>query len=129
MANRGSTDPGLDRIRLAALRRPRPGTEQLRERIRAHLDVHDGYVAFSGGKDSLVTLHLALSVEPNVPVAFFDSGLEFPETYTYLEQMRRHLDLQLHRIAASRTTLEVLIDSGRWDHHAPAVRCPTCTRS
>jgi phosphoadenosine phosphosulfate reductase len=31
-----------------------------------------------------------------VPVVFFDSGLEFPETYRYLEQLRERFCLQLH---------------------------------
>jgi len=77
------SDPGLNVAALQALRRPRPGAVELTTRIREHLDTHDGYVAFSGGKDSLAALHLALRVEPNVPVVFFDSGLEFPENYLY----------------------------------------------
>lgn len=118
-----SADPGLDLARLAALRRPHPATSSLPARIRQHLDAHDGYVAFSGGKDSTVVLHLALQVEPNVPVVFFDSGLEFPETYRYLEQLHDQLHLQLHRIPARHTTLELLVASGAWDHDAP--RQPT----
>lgn len=116
-------DPGLDLTRLAALRRPHPATSSLPARIRRHLDDHDGYVAFSGGKDSTVALHLALQVEPNVPVVFFDSGLEFPETYRYLEQLQDQLRLQLHWLPAQHTTLELLIASGAWDHTAP--RQPT----
>jgi len=109
---------GLNVTRLAALRRPHPSTATLPGRIRAHLDASDGYVALSGGKDSLVVLHLVLSVEPNVPVVFFDSGFEFPETYRYLEQLVDELHLQLQWIKARRTTLQVLADTGAWDHHA-----------
>lgn len=112
-----TSDPGLNVAARQALRRPRPGAVELTTRIREHLDTHDGYVEFSGGKDSLTALHLALTVEPNVPVVFFDSGFEFPETYLYLEQMRDQLHLQLHWIPARRTTLEILADSGVWDHH------------
>ncbi len=36
-------------------------------RIEAHLAAHGGYVAFSGGKDSLSVLDLARRVEPDVP--------------------------------------------------------------
>lgn len=113
------TPPGLDPQELLALRRPHPAAPELPTRIRAHLDAQDGYVAFSGGKDSLVTLHLALQADPNVPVVFFDSGMEFPETYRYLEQLHHDLNLQLHWIRARRTTLEVLVDCGAWDHAAP----------
>lgn len=37
------------------------------------------YVAFSGGKDSTVLLHLVRSLYPEVPAVFFDTGLEYPE--------------------------------------------------
>jgi len=37
------------------------------------------YVAFSGGKDSTVVLHLVRSLYPDVPAVFFDTGLEYPE--------------------------------------------------
>ena len=100
--------PGLDRTALMALRRPHPATEAPPGRIREHPDAHDGYITFSGGKDSVVALHLTLTVEPNVPVVFFDSGLEFPETYRHLEQLHRQFDPGLHWYRARQTTLEVL---------------------
>jgi phosphoadenosine phosphosulfate reductase len=108
---------GLDRDMLRGLRRPRHDCGQLTSRIRAHLDAHDGYLAFSGGKDSLVTLHLALGAEPNIPVAFFDSGLEFPETYAYLAALRENWHLHMHWLRPRYTTLEVLHASAAWDHH------------
>lgn len=37
------------------------------------------YVAFSGGKDSTVLLHLVRSLYPDVPAVFCDTGLEYPE--------------------------------------------------
>jgi phosphoadenosine phosphosulfate reductase len=111
--------PGLDPTYLAARRAPRPTTTELPTRIRAHLDAHDGYVALSGGKDSLVTAHLAVQADPNVPVVFFDSGLEYPETYTYLAQLHEHLGLQLQHVHPHRTALQVLVDSGTWDHDSP----------
>lgn len=111
--------PGLDPTYLAARRTPRPSTADIPARIRAHLDAHDGYLALSGGKDSLVTAHLAVQAEPNVPAVFFDSGLEYPETYTYLAQLQEVLGLQLQHVHPHRTALQVLIDSGTWDHDAP----------
>jgi phosphoadenosine phosphosulfate reductase len=115
------TPRGLDRAVLLARRRPRHDLAAIVARIRDHLAAHDGYVPFSGGKDSLVALHLTLQAEPNVPVAFYDSGLEFPETYAYLEQIRREWGLggQFLWITARPTLLEVLHACGAWDHHRP----------
>ena len=110
--------PGLDTMALHSLRQPRRDLEQLRARIEQHLDQHEGYVAFSGGKDSLVTLHLALQVDPELPVAFFDSGFEYPETYSYLADLTQAWRLNLQLIPARRTTLQILAATGTWDHHA-----------
>ncbi len=44
------------------------------------------YVAFSGGKDSTVLLHLVRSIYPRVVGLFCDTGLEFPEIKTFVKQ-------------------------------------------
>jgi 3'-phosphoadenosine 5'-phosphosulfate sulfotransferase (PAPS reductase)/FAD synthetase len=43
-------------------------------------------IAFSGGKDSTVLLHVVRSVIPNAPAAFYDSGCELPQTYDLVRQ-------------------------------------------
>ena len=118
------TDPGLNLRALQGLRAPRRDLDLIRTRIRTHLDTHEGYVAFSGGKDSLVALHLTLQVAPDVPVAFFDSGLEFPETYAYLEALADDWDLNLHVVQPRLTALEVMAGNGSWDHRAPDREMP-----
>jgi len=119
-----ASHPGLDPTYLAARRRPHPATAQLPARTRTHLDAHDGYVAFSGGKDSLVTLHLALAADPNVPVVFFDSGLEYPETYQYIAELTTRWNLQLHTLHPRHSALDILAASGTWDHHATSTPTP-----
>lgn len=49
--------------------------------IRAYYNYYNGqvYVAFSGGKDSTVLLHLVRSIFPHVVAVFCDTGLEYPE--------------------------------------------------
>jgi len=37
------------------------------------------HIAFSGGKDSTVLMHLARAVEPDIPAFFCNTGLEFPQ--------------------------------------------------
>lgn len=119
-ANSPNACSGLDVHRVQALRTLRRDLELLRHRIELHLEDHEGYLAFSGGKDSLVVLHLARQVAPDVPVVFFDSGLEFPETYAYLDQLADHWDLNLQVIQPTMTTLELLAATGAWDHTAAA---------
>ncbi len=112
-------DPGLDIQALRGLRQTRRDDTLIVERIRRHVNQYEGYLAFSGGKDSLVTLHLARKATPDLPVVFFDGGLEFPETYNYLEQLAEAWRLNLHVIPTAVSTLQVLVGSGGWDHHAP----------
>lgn len=110
------TNPGLDIVALHGLRRAHRSTGALPGRIRDHLDAHDGYVAFSGGKDSTVALHLALQADSNVPVVFFDSGLEFPETYAFIAELAERWNLRITWIRSRQTTLQALQTSGAWNH-------------
>jgi len=87
-----TSEPGLDLAALRGFRGPsaRAGAKAIADitaRIESHLAGHDGYLAFSGGKDSLVILDRARRVAPEVPVVFFDSGLDYPETYDYLTEL------------------------------------------
>lgn len=113
----GLTGP-LDRSALLGLRAHRRDLGALRVRIEAHLDQHEGYVPFSGGKDSLVVLSLARAVDPEVPVVFFDSGLEFPETYAYVNDLAAQWRLNLQVIPSRVPLLERLARSGGWSHTA-----------
>lgn len=113
-----TTNPGLDVDQLQALRRPRHDLDLIRARIAAHLDDVDGYVAFSGGKDSTVVLHLALQVDPHIPVVFIDSGLEFPETYSYLADLAAAWNLNWQPVTPTISILDAMLSGGAWDHHA-----------
>ncbi len=60
-----------------------------KERIREWYEYHDGqvYVAFSGGKDSTVLLHIVRELYPDVPGVFFDTGLEYPEIKKFVKSI------------------------------------------
>ncbi|UJL32209.1 phosphoadenosine phosphosulfate reductase family protein (plasmid) [Mycolicibacterium vanbaalenii] len=103
---------------IAARRRGPQAHRQLLDRIAEHLDEHDGYVSWSGGKDSTVVVDLARQVDPHVPVVFFDSGLQFPETIQYLEETAAAWQLDYHVITADPDLLTVLVAGGGFDHHA-----------
>lgn len=113
--------PGLDIHALRQIRARRRGPaayQPLLERIGVHLESYDGFVAWSGGKDSTVVVDLARQVDPNVPVVFYDSGLQFPETLQYLEGLALAWRLNFEVIAADPDLLTLLVAGGGFDHDA-----------
>jgi len=49
----------------------------------------------SFGADSAVLLHMASSAMPGIKVVMIDTGYLFPETWQFMEQLRRRLNLQV----------------------------------
>ncbi|MBN1390055.1 MAG: phosphoadenosine phosphosulfate reductase family protein [Candidatus Thermoplasmatota archaeon] len=52
-------------------------------------------VSYSGGKDSMATLLLALEAGLRPPILFIDTGLEFPETVDHVHSFVKELGLEL----------------------------------
>jgi 3'-phosphoadenosine 5'-phosphosulfate sulfotransferase (PAPS reductase)/FAD synthetase len=62
-------------------------------------EVADGFaVAFSGGRDSLVALHLARKINPDIPVMLVNTGIEFPESLIYVRQLAEKWNLNYHEV-------------------------------
>ena len=118
-----SPPAGLDDLqllrRIAVGRRGGGVAAHLLDRVGAHLDAHDGFVAWSGGKDSTVVVDLARRVDPHIPVVFYDSGLQFPETLRYLQDCAAAWRLNFQVIPAEPDLLSVLVAGGGFDHGAP----------
>lgn len=61
--------------------------QKSKQRIREWLEREDSYVAFSGGKDSTVLAHLVHQVDPNVPLVFSNTGLEYQAIQSFARKM------------------------------------------
>lgn len=57
------------------------------EEIVAEALKHKIYVAWSGGRCSTVALHLTIQQDPDIPVVFNNTGVEYPETVKYVREM------------------------------------------
>jgi phosphoadenylyl-sulfate reductase (thioredoxin) len=53
-------------------------------------------IAMSGGKDSLVALHLALKINPEIPVVFNNTTVEFPETIDFVYKLAKEWNFDLY---------------------------------
>lgn len=87
-----------------------------RNMIKNHISRTDGYVAWSGGKDSTCVVMLARGIEPSIPVVWFNSGLEYPENIAYIYRIAEEYSLNFHEIKVEPDALTVLRESGLWNH-------------
>ncbi len=75
-------------LSLTLLRRARAAAEE-----RGSIDAV--VVPWSGGKDSTVALHLARKVFGDVIAVYVDTGVDFPQTREYVEEMAEKLGVKL----------------------------------
>lgn len=73
-------------------------------------------LAFSGGKDSLAVLHIALDVNPNIPVVYNNTTVEFPETLQYVKMLQVKWGLNLHVTKCTQSFFNVTKERG-WATH------------
>ncbi|HWB54113.1 MAG TPA: phosphoadenylyl-sulfate reductase [Tepidisphaeraceae bacterium] len=66
----------------------------------------------SFGADSAVLLHLATRHLPNIKIIFIDTGYLFPETFAFMEQLRRRFDLNIWSYRTRRDPFEYLRSAG-----------------
>ena len=87
------------------------------QRIEAWLDKHpEAFLTFSGGKDSTVVLHMLKQVQDNPKIAFFDTGLLYHQTYSFMKQIQRRWNVQIASITTDPPPLDVIEASGIWEH-------------
>lgn len=72
---------------------------QSKELIQRALEIPGRWsVSFSGGKDSTVLLDLALSVNSDLDIIWFDDGWDYPETITFLAETEIRLSKKIIRV-------------------------------
>ena len=82
-------------------------------------------VSFSGGKDSLVVLHMTLTIDPDVPVIFNNTTVEFPETISYVKKLAKEWDFNLYITFPEESFLKKVKENG-WASHKNRWCCRFC---
>ncbi|MGA3020612.1 MAG: phosphoadenosine phosphosulfate reductase family protein [Candidatus Micrarchaeales archaeon] len=67
--------------------------EIIKEALKKYKNVGLGW---SGGTDSRILLAITLPLKRDIPTVFVDTQHEFPETYRYVDDVRRELQLTNH---------------------------------
>jgi phosphoadenosine phosphosulfate reductase len=73
-------------------------------------------LAFSGGKDSLAVLHLALDIDPNIPVIYNNTTVEFPETLLYVRELQKKWGFKLNITTCDFSFFKAVGKRGWADH-------------
>ena len=69
----------------------------------------------SFGADSAVLLHMAHAVRPDIKVIMVDTGYLFPETFAFMEQLRRRLNLSVWIYRTRQDPFAYLASAGEGD--------------
>jgi len=79
---------------------------------KALLEKPETSVSWSGGKDSTIVLHMALQIKPDIVVNFNDTGVEFDETYEFIEAITEAWDLNLVTLKPKTTFWKIVDEYG-----------------
>jgi phosphoadenosine phosphosulfate reductase len=87
-------------------------------RVRWSLTNLPGPFALSSsfGAQAAVSLHLVAAQDPNIPVILIDTGYLFPETYQFIEQLKKQLGLNIQTFSGLQTVAEFEAQHGKlWE--------------
>lgn len=103
------------RARLPAFRRR---LDRARDLLARHLGDAHGYIAWSGGKDSTVCALIAHEVAPHIPMVHVDGGHDYPGHVPWMHELAAARGWTLDTIRTDPPILDLLEQSGAWDHDA-----------
>jgi len=89
-----------------------PTSSMTAEEVVAEALKHKVYVAWSGGRCSTVALHITLQLAPNIPVVFNNTGIEYPETVTYVRRIADEWRLNFHELHPDTTFWKIVEEYG-----------------
>ncbi len=78
--------------------RRHPNSKMTADEIITEALKHKVYVAYSGGRCSQVALYLTLQQDPDIPVVFNNTGIEYPETVTHVRKTAEEWNLNYHEL-------------------------------
>jgi phosphoadenosine phosphosulfate reductase len=67
-------------------------------------------ISFSGAED-VVLIDMAVQLKKNIQVFSLDTGRLHPQTYRFLEQVRKHYQIEIHCLTPDALALESLVTS------------------
>lgn len=94
------------------------GSVDAATRVRWSLANLPGPFALSSsfGAQAAVSLHLVAQADPGIPVILVDTGYLFPETYQFIEQLRKQLNLNIQRFSSPQSVPEFEAQYGKlWE--------------
>lgn len=87
-------------------------------RVRWSLENLPGPFALSSsfGAQAAVALHLVAAQQPHIPVILIDTGYLFPETYQFVEQLKKQLSLNIQTFSGRQSIAEFEAQHGKlWE--------------
>jgi len=94
------------------------GSVDAATRVRWSLRELPGPFALSSsfGAQAAVSLHLVAEQDPNIPVILVDTGYLFPETYQFIEQLKKRLSLNIKTFSGHQSVAEFEAQHGKlWE--------------
>jgi phosphoadenosine phosphosulfate reductase len=92
--------------------------------LREHLEnVQRACITSSFQAEDVVVLHMALQLQPQIPVIFLETGYHFPETLVYRDRIASEWDLNLVNVEAEQSVAEQETQFGILNQTAPDRCC------
>ncbi len=80
-----------------------------RKVLRHALENHEQVALSFSGAEDVVVLDMALKIRPNIQVFCLDTGRLHPETYQFIERVRKHYKIDIELLSPNHASIEALV--------------------